>query len=1213
MELKSNPESCLLEIAVSIGTSIGTDFSDQVLPLVIERLSCKEALIVNCNDQTARLVAVTKLPLNRQHLLIQQSKDLYKGFSLNELFITVRLENSEYTAYRLADFGLLFLCYQDAPSSERTQMLQPVLIQLAHSLIITEKLTRLTAENTESLRKSALLHAIIENIPDPVYVKDLEGRKILLNQAEADILGVADFRDCVGKKDNDFYPEEVALKTDVEDRMIIETGNPVLHKEGVLTTLGGQKIWVQGTKIPFLDENGNVTGIIGISHNISEYKKIENELRFVADKYQSIFNSFVDLYYRSDLQGTILELSPSVYQLSGYKPEELIGKSVSAVYSDAKSRDRMIQLLVEKGSVNDYENLFVNKNGKLVPVSITSHFVKDSEGKPGYIEGTIREITERKEAEEKIGKMMNLQNLLTQIATEFINMPIGNSDDAVDKLLSVIGKGNDIERVYIFEYDFSKNTMSNSHEWCAEGISPEKDKLQQIPTEKFPSWVNAHLKGEMLVVEDVSMLETNDPLYLVLAPQGIKSLITLPLVLHGDCIGFVGFDSVKNVKSWSTDEITFLQILADLLCNINDRKRTDEALQNREAYLKAIFNNAPYQMWLKDIDSRYLAVNQPFIDYFSIASESDILGKTASDIWSSDIADHFIAQDELVMHNLESISVEEFIDFKHKTAWFELFRAPIIDQNGNLLGTTGIARDITNRKNTDKALQQAVEAAESANNAKSRFLAIMSHEIRNPLNAVVGMVRMLNEAGITGPNGILIDNIKSSSDQLLTIINDILDISKIESGEMVLEVTSFNIREVLKRVFDSNIYFARENQIELNLDIDKRIGPLHKGDSLRLQQVIANLTSNALKFTPKGKIDIRAHFEGQTGPNIRIRFEVEDTGIGISEENQEKIFESYKQENDTISRTHGGSGLGLAISKQIVELMGGKLCIESVKNKGSRFYFSIILQTTEDQSNQKSANNMDTEYKSLVGYSLLLVEDNKLNQILATAMLKNWGARVVVAGNGQIALDILGRESFDIILMDIQMPVMDGMTASRLIRENLKLTIPILALSANVLKGVEEKCKEAGMQGYISKPYEADDLYRKIVNSIAQSKQKPEIDDDISSDTIIADVTRLRNMIGSDPSELKKMILKFLEITPAYADELNTADSANDLNAIALASHKIKSSIDLVSTQVLRDLITKINFSSKADGNLNELKNLIAKFNKYYKILEEQLIKMTEN
>jgi PAS domain S-box-containing protein len=1213
MELKINPESCLLEIAVSIGTGIGTGFSDQVLPLIIEKLSCKEALIVNCNDQPARLVAAAELPQTRQHLLLKDSMDLYKGFPLNELSIRVRKEESVYTAYRLADFGLLFLCYREGPSSELNQKLQPVLKQLAHSLVISEKLNRLSAENAESLRTSGLLHAIIENIPDPVYVKDSEGRKILLNQAEADILGVPDFRDCVGKKDSDFYPEEMALKMDGEDRMIIETGNPVIHKEGILTTLSGQQIWVQGTKIPFLDENGNVTGIIGVSHNISEYKKIENELRFVADKYQAIFNSFVDLYYRSDLQGTILELSPSVYQLSGYKPEDLIGKSVAVVYSDTKSRDRMIQLLVEKGSVNDYENLFVHKSGKLVPVSITSHFVKDLEGKPGYIEGTIRDISERKEAEEKIDKMLNLQNLLTQIATEFINMPIENSDDAVDKLLSVIGKGNEIERVYIFEYDFSKNTMSNTHEWCAEGISPEKDKLQQIPTDKFPSWINAHLNGEMLVVEDLSMLKKNDPLYLVLEPQGIKSLITLPLVLHGNCIGFVGFDSVKAVKVWSTDEITFLQILADLLCNINDRKKTDEALRNREASLKAIFNNAPYQMWLKDINSIYLAVNQPFMDYFSIASESDILGKTASDIWSKDVSDHFIEQDEWVMQNLEFLSVEEFIDFKHKTAWFELFRAPIIDQNGNLLGTTGIARDITNRKSADKILQQAVEAAESANNAKSRFLAIMSHEIRNPLNAVVGMVRMLNEEGITGPSGKLIENIKSSSDQLLTIINDILDISKIESGEMVLEETSFNIHEVLKRVFDSNIYFAREKQIELNLDIDKRIGPLYDGDPLRLQQVIANLTNNAIKFTQQGKIDIRAHFERQTGPNIRVRFEVEDTGVGISEENQEKIFESYKQENETISRTHGGSGLGLAISKQIVDLMGGKLCIESVKNKGSRFYFSISLQTAVDQSNQKSTNNMDTEYKSLSGYSLLLVEDNKLNQILATAMLRNWGARVVVAGNGQIAIDMLDNETFDIILMDIQMPVMDGMTASRLIRDKLKLTVPILALSANVLKGVEEKCKEAGMQGYISKPYEADDLYRKIVFHITQNLQKPENVDDISSDTIIADVTRLRNMIGSDPSELNKMIIKFLEITPAYAAELNKADSANDMEAIALASHKIKSSIDLVSTQVLRDLITKINFSSKADDNLNELKNLIAKFNKYYKILEEQLIKMTKN
>jgi len=809
--------------------------------------------------------------------------------------------------------------------------------------------------------------------------------------------------------------------------------------------------------------------------------------------------------------------------------------------------------------------------------------------------------------EDKLNLLFTLQNLLTHLAIEFINVPVEKSNEAIDKLLSVIGEGNEIDRVYVFKYDFAENTMSSTHEWCADTISSEIANLQQVPNELLPDWVDAHKKGEMFTIQDTGKLDKNDALLAIPGLHSIKTIITMPLTLNGECFGFVGFDSVKKLKQWNSDEIVFLQILADLLCNVEDRKRKEEALQNREASLKAIFNNVPFQMWLKDVDSKYIAVNKPFMDYFSITGESEIVGKDAMGIWNSEVGRHFIEQDKMVMQNLEISSVEELIDFKHKSAWFEIFRAPIIDQNGQLLGTTGIARDITSRKEADKALLQAVKAAEAATEAKSKYLAIMSHEIRNPLNAVVGMVRMLHEAGIQGPNSRLVENIKTSSDHLLMIVNDILDFSKIESGDMILEETSFDIHDVVQRVYNSQLYIAREKQIDLDFYIDSAIGHSHNGDPLRLQQVLGNLVSNAIKFTPQGKIGIRCELENESGPSMRVRFEVEDTGIGISTESQKIIFESFKQEDNTIARTYGGSGLGLAISKQIVELMGSKLCVESVKNVGSKFYFSVDLKVTEGGLSHNCGTVATTGQNSLTGHSVLLVEDNKLNQILATTILEKWGARVVVAGNGQQALDFLAADSFSIILMDIQMPVMDGMTASKIIREKLHINTPILALSANVIKGIVEKCEEAGMQGYISKPFDSDDLYRKIIMHIAKNETMSQNTEDFNQDIAVADVARLERMIGSDPQMLNIMINKFLVITPAYLSELNEADTDNDLPAIAAASHKIKASIDLVSTPVLRELILNINRFSRDEGNIATVKPLIKKFNVYYKLLEIQL------
>lgn len=1195
-------DDILLNLAITIGSNIGCNLLDTTIPVICHSLNCKSVVIIQCNQEVNKVIFTTGAVSNS---IIEQSALIYPKLSSTNSFQEVILDKNSYYFFHLPNYGLLILQFETFPIYELNK-LTSIFSLLANACIVSEQLINLSAEKQSNCKERSLLHAVIENIPDPLYVKDTEGRKILLNKAEAQLLGKNDVSEIIGKTDTDFYPPEIAQKTIDEDKMIIETGQSVIHRDGLLTTLNGNEIWIQGTKIPHYDESGKISGIIGISHNITAFKKIENELREVANKYQSIFNSFLDLYYRSDLKGTILELSPSVFHLSGYKPEELVGKTVAEVYADIESRNRMVQLLIEKGTINDYENLLIHKDGHLVPVSITSHLIKDSNGKPGYIEGTIRDISERKEAEAKLNKLMKLQNLLTHLATEFINIPVENSDEAVDKLLSAVGEGNDIDRVYIFEYDFVKNTMSNTHEWCADGISPEIDNLQQIPNEFLPEWVETHKKGESLIVEDVSQLDKEGVLFKVLDPQGIKTLITIPLLLNNECLGFVGFDSVRVVKSWSAEEITFLQVLADLLCNVTDRKRTDEVLRNQQASLNAIFNNVPFQMWLKDVDSKYLAVNKPFMDYFSITDESQVIGKTAIDIWNNEAGQHFIDQDRIVMRDLKLQSVEELIDFKHKTVWFEIFRAPIVDANGQLLGTTGIARDISKRKETDRTLQEAVKAAEAANEAKSKFLAIMSHEIRNPLNAVVGMVRLLHNAGIKEPNNKnLIENIKTSSDHLLMIINDILDFSKIESGEMILEVTNFNLKELVGRVGNSHFYIAKEKQLELTSSIDSRLGQLFKGDPLRLQQVLSNLVSNAIKFTSKGSVKILCELESADDIKANIRFSVEDTGIGIKAENQCKVFESFKQADDTISRTHGGSGLGLAISKQIVELMGGSLKLESKENIGSKFYFSISLPILHETSKDRKNSDKKIQLDSLKGYKVLLVEDNKLNQILATTMLEKWETNIVVAGNGQQAVEILENEKFDIILMDIQMPIMDGMTASRIIRDKLKLDTPILALTANVVKGIVEKCEEAGMQGYVSKPFETDDLFHKILTQI--STHKSSIINEEEPTIQIADISRLTKMIGSDSDQVNKMIQKFIEITPTYVNDLNNGEATNNIEIIASASHKIKSSIDLVSTEVMRELILRINHESRTGGCLEQIKPLVKQFNTYYQILENQL------
>jgi PAS domain S-box-containing protein len=1204
----------LLELSLSIGGELDLETTiKKASSAFLKKLGCTVVSVSqNADDGPGNISTLPYFVKNElSHLqLIEEINGYFAMSGQAGSFISIK-KDIYYYGFHLEAFGLLIIGRPIPLGNQHLNELLPIIELFAKSCNASlEVLKRIKAE-AKLLSERTLLRTIVDNIPDPIYFKDLQGRKTMLNLAEAQLLGTENIADVVGKTDAEFYTPEILRNTLTEDQEVIRTQKSILNRESCLLTPSGEKKWLIGNKIPQKDADGNVIGIVGISHDITKRKVAEEALRETADKYQSIFNSFLDLYYRSDIKGTILELSPSAYKLSGYIPEELIGKSVELVYADIESRNEMVRLLIQKGSVNDFENLLRHKDGTLVPVSITSHLIKTSDGEPLYIEGTIRDITDRKQVEktlreseerwqfalegsgdgvwdwdvlsrevfysdqwkkmlgykndeigndieewgkrihpddkkkvvldlrnhfngktpvfinehrtlcgdgaykwilvrgkvinqldendtfrvlgtftdiskrkqteENLSKILNLQNLLTHLATEFINIPLENSDEAINRLLALIGGQLEVDRVYIFAYDFIGNTMSNTYEWCSEGVSREIDNLQDIPNEMFPDWLSLHLKGKVVSVPDVNDLAIDSGLRQVLEPQSIKTLVTLPMTLNGECLGFVGFDSVKNTRQWNNEELTFLHVLADLLCNVTDRKRKEEALRNREAYLKAIFNNVPYQMWLKDTEGRFLAINQPFAKAFGINDADATIGKTVRDLWADDLAKHFDEQDKEVMVSLKQKTVEEIITQKCSKRWFEIFRAPILDNNGLLLGTTGIARDITSRKKADRELIMATEAAEAANNAKSRFLANMSHEIRTPLNAIIGMVNMLDDTQLNDPQKKLLRNLYVSSDNLFHIINDILDFSKIESGQINLERIDFSLEEIIHRVYNSQEFKAEEKNIKLQYTIDPDISPYLVGDPIRLQQVLINLVNNAIKFTHEGKVEFNCILESGLNQINRIKFCVEDSGIGITSESLANIFESFQQEDESTTRIYGGTGLGLAISKQLVGLMGGTIGVESKKEAGSKFFFTIDLPISKNMAADNIPVPVKLQQGLLQGVNILLVEDNKFNQIIAQSLLEKWHTSVQIAENGEKAVEILKTSSFDIILMDLQMPVMDGITAAGIIRQQLKITTPILALTANVVKGVIEKCLESGMNGYVSKPFVPDIIYSKIV------------------------------------------------------------------------------------------------------------------------------------
>ncbi len=516
-----------------------------------------------------------------------------------------------------------------------------------------------------------------------------------------------------------------------------------------------------------------------------------------------------------------------------------------------------------------------------------------------------------------------------------------------------------------------------------------------------------------------------------------------------------------------------------LKAEIVNREKNEYLVRQKDQLIYAINHNIREGIFRSSVSKGAIYINQAYAKMFGYLSTEEVLKIPFKDFYSND-ADRIKLLGN--MSKNKSIDNEEIL-FKRKdgsTFWGLVSAILTKDANSDEYFFDGTVRDITELKNIQFQLEKAKQIAEQSSLDKSQFLSSMSHEIRTPLNAIIGLTHLLSEED---PKPEQIENLSTlsfSAQNLLVLINDILDFNKIEAGKIIFEKIDFNFRELLKNIKHGFQIAAGENKNTLHLHTDALIPQYIKGDPTRLSQILTNLVGNAVKFTKNGEINITTKLVEKIDKDVLILFSVADTGIGIPKEKQDAIFDRFTQATAETTRKYGGTGLGLAITKRLLEMQNSKIELESEVGKGTVFSFLLKFQYTdkkEDTTNKPTQNTFEPFEKQRI----LVVEDNSGNQLVAKKILTKWGLIVTIAEDGLIALDKLHAEDFDLVLMDIQMPNMDGYEATKAIREIEKhKDLPIIALTASVNSGVSQKALSAGMNDHVLKPFEPMQLYEKI-------------------------------------------------------------------------------------------------------------------------------------